>query len=79
MYLYVRVSLGVVFVDTQYTMAAFVSKTFKRGSLLYMKQNDRLRTGDSTLVRKINLSVIMNHLRKKAPISRAGLAPNLVT
>src|SRR6185503_8142423 len=39
-----------------------------------MKNNDRLRTGDSALVRQINLSVIMNHLRKKAPISRAGLA-----
>ena len=39
-----------------------------------MKKNDRLRTGDSSLVRQINLSVIMNHLRKKAPISRAGLA-----
>ena len=39
-----------------------------------MKKNDRLRTGDSALVRQINLSVIMNHLRKKAPISRAGLA-----
>jgi glucokinase-like ROK family protein len=39
-----------------------------------MKKNDRLRTGDSTLVRQINLSVIMNNLRKKAPISRAGLA-----
>lgn len=40
-----------------------------------MKNNDRLlRTGDSALVRQINLSVIMNNLRKKAPISRAGLA-----
>ena len=39
-----------------------------------MKKNDRLRTGDSALVRQINLSVIMNHLRKKAPVSRAGLA-----
>lgn len=39
-----------------------------------MKKNDRLRTGDSALVRQMNLSVIMNHLRKKAPISRAGLA-----
>ena len=39
-----------------------------------MKKNDRLRTGDSALVRQINLSVIVNHLRKKAPISRAGLA-----
>jgi glucokinase-like ROK family protein len=39
-----------------------------------MKKNDRLRTGDSALVRQINLSVIMNNLRKKSPISRAGLA-----
>ncbi len=39
-----------------------------------MKKNDRLRTGDSALVRQMNLSVIMNHLRDKAPISRAGLA-----
>jgi glucokinase-like ROK family protein len=39
-----------------------------------MKKNNRLRTGDSALVRQMNLSVIMNHLRKKAPISRAGLA-----
>ena len=39
-----------------------------------MKKNDRLRTGDSALVRQINLSVIMNSLRKKAPVSRAGLA-----
>jgi glucokinase-like ROK family protein len=39
-----------------------------------MKKNNRLRTGDSALVRQINLSVIMNNLRKKAPISRAGLA-----
>lgn len=39
-----------------------------------MKKYDRLRTGDSALVRQMNLSVIMNHLRKKAPISRAGLA-----
>lgn len=39
-----------------------------------MKKNDRLRTGDSTLVRQMNLSVILNHLRTKAPISRAGLA-----
>jgi glucokinase-like ROK family protein len=45
-----------------------------KGSRFYMKKNDRLRTGDSALVRQMNLSVIMNHLRKKSPISRAGLA-----
>jgi glucokinase-like ROK family protein len=39
-----------------------------------MKKSNRLRTGDWALVRQMNLSVIMNHLRKKAPISRAGLA-----
>src|SRR5829696_8360532 len=39
-----------------------------------MKKNDRVRTADSALVRQINLSVIMNQLRKKAPLSRAGLA-----
>src|SRR5512145_1128444 len=39
-----------------------------------MKKSNRLRTGDSALVRQINLSVIMNQLRKKAPISRAQLA-----
>jgi glucokinase-like ROK family protein len=39
-----------------------------------MKKNTRLRTGDLALVRQMNLSVIMNHLRKKAPISRSGLA-----
>ena len=32
------------------------------------------RTGDQSLVREINLSVIMNHLRTNAPISRAALA-----
>ena len=32
------------------------------------------RTGDQALVRQINLSVIMHHLRENAPISRAALA-----
>ncbi len=32
------------------------------------------RTGDQALVREINLSVIINHLRTNAPISRAALA-----
>lgn len=35
---------------------------------------NRLRTGDQSLVRKINLSVIMHQLRKSAPVSRAALA-----
>jgi glucokinase-like ROK family protein len=48
--------------------------TVDRGYTIHMKKNDRLRTGDSALVRQINLSVIMNNLRRKAPISRAGLA-----
>lgn len=34
----------------------------------------RLRTGDQTLIREINLSVIMNRLHRDAPISRAALA-----
>ena len=34
----------------------------------------RFRTGDQALVRQINLSVIMHHLRENAPISRASLA-----
>jgi len=34
----------------------------------------RYRTGDQALVRQINLSVIMHHLRETAPISRASLA-----
>lgn len=32
------------------------------------------RTGDQSLVREINLAVIMNHLRMNAPTSRAALA-----
>jgi glucokinase-like ROK family protein len=35
---------------------------------------NQTRTGDQYLVREINLSVIMNHLRTNAPISRAALA-----
>jgi len=35
---------------------------------------NQYRTGDQALVREINLSVIMNHLRTYAPISRAALA-----
>jgi glucokinase-like ROK family protein len=35
---------------------------------------NQYRTGDQALVREINLSVIMNHLRTNAPISRAALA-----
>ena len=39
-----------------------------------MPQRGRVRTGDQALVREINLSVIMNHLREHAPVSRASLA-----
>ena len=39
-----------------------------------MVENNHYRTGDQTLVREINLAVIMNHLRTNAPISRAALA-----
>jgi glucokinase-like ROK family protein len=35
---------------------------------------NQFRTGDQSLVREINLSLIMNHLRRFAPISRAALA-----
>lgn len=39
-----------------------------------MSAKYRFRTGDQALVRQINLSVIMHHLRENAPISRASLA-----
>ncbi len=39
-----------------------------------MSKRGRVRTGDQSLVREINLSVIMNQLRQNAPISRAALA-----
>jgi glucokinase-like ROK family protein len=39
-----------------------------------MAQHSRYRTGDQTLVREMNLSVILHHLRANAPISRAALA-----
>jgi glucokinase-like ROK family protein len=39
-----------------------------------MASTSQFRTGDQSLVREINLSVIMNHLRTNAPISRAALA-----
>lgn len=37
-------------------------------------RHTRPRTGDQSLVREINLSLIMNQLREHAPISRANLA-----
>jgi glucokinase-like ROK family protein len=39
-----------------------------------MATYNHYRKGDQALVREINLSVIMNHLRTNAPISRASLA-----
>jgi glucokinase-like ROK family protein len=39
-----------------------------------MSQQSRYRTGDQALVRQINLSAILYHLRENAPISRAALA-----
>ena len=39
-----------------------------------MPQQSRYRTGDQALVRQMNLSVIMHHLRENEPISRAALA-----
>ncbi len=34
------------------------------------------QTGDQSLVRTINLSVILNCLRERAPLSRAHLPPS---
>lgn len=39
-----------------------------------MSQRNRYRTGDHALIRQINLSAILFHLRENAPISRAALA-----
>jgi glucokinase-like ROK family protein len=39
-----------------------------------MPKQGRYRTGDQALVRQMNLSVIMHHLRENEPISRAALA-----
>lgn len=39
-----------------------------------MQREYRYQTGDQALVRQINLSVILNHLRENAPVSRAVLA-----
>ncbi|NWG17470.1 MAG: ROK family transcriptional regulator [Chloroflexi bacterium] len=39
-----------------------------------MSERSPTRTGDQALVREINLSLIMNHLRDHAPVSRAALA-----
>jgi glucokinase-like ROK family protein len=39
-----------------------------------MPQQGRYRTGDQALVRQMNLSVIMHHLRENGAVSRAALA-----
>ena len=39
-----------------------------------MSEAPQFRTGDQTLVREINLSLIMNRLHSRAPVSRAALA-----
>lgn len=39
-----------------------------------LPRSNRFRTGDQALVRQINLSAIMHHLRENAPLSRAALA-----
>jgi glucokinase-like ROK family protein len=39
-----------------------------------VSQQNRYRTGDQALIRQINLSVILFHLRENAPLSRAALA-----
>lgn len=39
-----------------------------------MSQHSRYRTGDQSLVRHLNLSAILHHLRERAPLSRAALA-----
>lgn len=39
-----------------------------------MPRQNRYQTGDQALVRQLNRSVIMHHLRESAPISRAALA-----
>lgn len=39
-----------------------------------MSSRSRFQTGDHTLVRQMNLSVILHHLLERAPVSRATLA-----
>jgi glucokinase-like ROK family protein len=39
-----------------------------------VSQRSRYRTGDQALIRQINLSAILFHLRENAPLSRAALA-----
>jgi glucokinase-like ROK family protein len=58
---------------------SLIRQVSKRSSIFVAVQQNRpgqyrFRTGDQALVRQINLSVIMHHLRENAPISRAALA-----
>ena len=39
-----------------------------------MPNTGRLRTGDPSLLRQLNLSVVMHYLRESAPLYRAQLA-----
>lgn len=39
-----------------------------------MSEKSRFQTGDQTLLRQINLSGIMNHIREESPVSRTDLA-----
>lgn len=39
-----------------------------------MSERSRFQTGGQTLLRQINLSAVMNHIREESPISRAKLA-----
>lgn len=39
-----------------------------------MSERSRFQTGDQTLLRQINLSAIMNHIREESPVSRTDLA-----
>lgn len=39
-----------------------------------LSEGVRFQTGDQTLLRRINLSAIMNHIREEAPVSRTDLA-----
>jgi glucokinase-like ROK family protein len=51
-----------------------LARIFVRRRVITVQREHRYQTGDQALVRQINLSVILNHLRENAPISRAVLA-----
>jgi glucokinase-like ROK family protein len=58
----------------QPTMCSDLLLSSRQSPKTNMATINHYRTGDQALVREINLSVIMNHLRTNAPISRAALA-----